>query len=177
LLLPEESLRWSHAFATRFAIDGKQFEELDFVIHSYGGDISAAYTIIRMLRAHTIKRLNACVPVIATSAATLFCLGADTIILDEQANLGSLDTQTRVEGKYDYKSALNLFKSLLNLKEISQETVLNLVSRLMREHNLSVSDCFGIATKFVTDVNNFLLTKLDSEKLGEFHRSLSESQE
>lgn len=90
----------------RDVLGSTMFEELDLVINSGGGSIHAAYQIIELLRLHT-KRLNACVPFYAKSAATLLCVGSDTIIIDELAQLGPLDTQIyeeRKAGKMDKTS-------------------------------------------------------------------------
>lgn len=177
LLIPNESLHWNHALQIRLAIEGKRFEDLDLVVHSWGGKIAPAYAIIRMLRSHTNGKLNACIPLRAMSAATLLCLGADKIILDELANLGPLDVQVPEEGKNKYKSALNPFKSLEELTNLTKNTVYGLYGDLMDVQDLAKSDCFEIAIKFVEAVNGCLLTKLDSEKLGEYRRSLSEGED
>ena len=177
LLMPNESLRWDHALEIRLAIEGKRFEDLDLVVHCWGGNISSAYAIIRMLRSHTNSKLNACIPLSAMSAATLLCLGADKIILDEVGHLGPLDVQIHEDGKNKYKSALNPFKSLEELTNITKNTVYTLYSDLMEVRDLTQGDCFEIAIKFVEAVNGCLLTKLDSDKLGEYRRSLSEGED
>lgn len=63
-------------------VRGRRFEEIDLVIHSGGGSIHAAYQVVELLRLHS-KRLNACVPFWAKSAATLLCLGADEMRLTQ----------------------------------------------------------------------------------------------
>ena len=82
-----ESMQLVHAVQLRTELNGRQFDELDLVINSLGGSVHAAYQIVELARLHS-KKLNACVPFWAKSAATLLCVGADKIIIDELAQLG-----------------------------------------------------------------------------------------
>ena len=79
LILPQESLDLKHLVQLQSALGDQQFEEVDFVVHSGGGNINVAYQIVELIRLHT-KRLFVCVPFYAKSAATLLCLGADEIV-------------------------------------------------------------------------------------------------
>ena len=76
-----EPLATDQLFQLRDALGDRQFEEIDLVIHSGGGDINVAYQMVELVRLHTM-RLFACVPLYAKSAATLLCLGADEIFLE-----------------------------------------------------------------------------------------------
>ena len=122
LFLPE-SLDLRNVVQLREVLGAQEFEELDLVIDSGGGNIHAAYQMIELLRLHT-KRLYACIPFYAKSAATLLCIGADAIFVDELAQLGPLDTQIYEEkkgGKAEFTSALNPFKTLEQLQKFSLE--------------------------------------------------------
>lgn len=179
LLIPnfKESLSWEHAINIRLALEGKQFDDLDLVVHSAGGYIGPAYSIIRMLRSHTKGKIYACIPIMAMSAATLLCLGANEIILDEIGTMGPLDVQVPEEGKNQRISALNPFKSLQELTQQARITVYDLYNDLTSVSDLTKSDCFEIATHFAEAVDSSLLTRLNSEKLGEYRRSLTEGEE
>ena len=98
IFLLNESIDFVHSISLRELLGDRNFEELDLVINSVGGRINAAYQIVQILRLHT-KKLNVCVPFYAMSAATLICIGGDTIVVDELAQLGPLDTQIREKRK------------------------------------------------------------------------------
>src|SRR5215213_770785 len=121
LILPDK-MDMPDVMDLRDRLRDKDFEELDVVIHTGGGDIHSAYLMIALLRLHA-KKLNACVPIVAKSAGTLVCIGADKIVLDEVAQLGPLDTQVdenRIGGMANegtnFSSALDPFKSLDHLE-------------------------------------------------------------
>ena len=173
-LLIAESLNLKHVFQLRSALGNQNFEELDLVINSGGGNIHAAYQIIELLRLHA-KRIYACVPFYAKSAATLLCLGADKIFLDELAQLGPLDTQIYEEeksGKGEFTSALNPFKTLEQLRGFSLETLDLAVQRIVTRSGMGLDECLKHAIDFVRGTTGPLFTKLDPEKLGKYSRTL-----
>src|SRR5690349_10667109 len=57
-------------------------QEIDVIIHSPGGMADEAYRLARTLRKN-FTTVNVIVPFWAKSAATLLCLGATDIIVDE----------------------------------------------------------------------------------------------
>ena len=174
LFLPE-SLDLRHVVQLREVLGTQEFEELDLVINSGGGDIHAAYQMIELLRLHT-KRLYACIPFYAKSAATLLCIGADAIFVDELAQLGPLDTQIYEEkkgGRAEFTSALNPFKTLEQLQKFSLETLDITVKMLARRSGMDLDECLKHAIDFVRGTTGSLFTQLNPEKLGEFSRALS----
>jgi alpha-acetolactate decarboxylase len=175
LLIPTEELLWNHALAIRSALRNRQFAELDLVIHSSGGYGDVAYLIIQMLRLHT-QKLNACVPLWAKSAATLLCIGADRIVLDELAQLGPLDPQTYI-GEGELSSSLNAFKNLEELTTFSEDTLHDVAKMLADTTELPVDECIKHAIHFVEVVSGPLFRNLDLKKLGEYSRALSVSKE
>lgn len=72
--------------------DGK---EVDVLIHSSGGDALAAWKIMSVLR-ERFKHVAVLVPHAAFSAATIFALGADEILMHPYASLGPIDPQITV---------------------------------------------------------------------------------
>lgn len=174
-LLLGETMDAKHAFHVQQALLGRDFEQLDIIIHSGGGDINAAYKIARILRNHA-KSVSACVPLYAKSAATLLCISADEILLDEFAELGPLDTQVLEErkgGKRAYSSALNPFKTLEQLQAFSLETLDMAMKMITRRSGLGLDECLKHATDFVRVTSDPLLRQLNVEQLGEYHRALS----
>jgi len=169
------SLGKEHVFRLRNMLHGKQFEKLDLVIHSGGGDIHAAYQVIELLRMHT-NTLNACVPLYAKSAATLLCLGCDTIFLDEMAELGPLDTQIveqKKGGKIEFTSALNPFKTLEQLQKHSVETLDICAGMIAVRSGMDLDECIKHAIQFVGVTTGPLFDKLDPEKLCAYSRALA----
>lgn len=174
-LVLREPLEKEHVFQLRNMLQAKQFEQLDLVIHSVGGDIHAAYQAIEILRMHT-RVLNACVPLYAKSAATLLCLGCDTIFLDEMAELGPLDAQIveqKKGGEIAFTSALNPFKTLEQLQRYSVETLDIGVKTIAIQSGLGLDECIKYAIDFVGVTTGSLFNKLEPEKLGEYSRALA----
>ena len=170
-----ESLELRHVTRLRSVLGDQKFEELDLVISSGGGNIHAAYQVIELLRFHA-KRIHACVPFYAKSAATLLCLGADKIFVDELAQLGPLDTQIYEEksgGKGEFTSALNPFKTLEQLQKFSLETLDIAVATIVRGSGMSLDECLKHAIDFVRGTTRPLFKQLDPEKLGEYSRALA----
>ncbi len=178
-LFVQESLDLVHAVRVRNELKDQQFQELDLVINSVGGSIHAAYQIVELLRMHT-KQLIACVPFYAKSAATLLCVAADAIILDELAQLGPLDTQVleeRKAGKGNYVSALNPFKTLEQLQKFALETLDVAVKMMVMRSGMDLDECLQHATAFVRTTTEPLFGRLSAEKLGEYSRALSVGKE
>lgn len=67
-------------------------KEVDILLHSTGGDPLAAWKLMSMLR-ERFKKVCVLVPFMAFSAATLFALGADEIVMHPHASLGPIDPQ------------------------------------------------------------------------------------
>lgn len=174
-LFLRESLALPHLLALESQLGDREFEEVDLVIHSGGGDINIAYQMMELIRLHT-HRLFACVPFYAKSAATLLCLGADEIFLDKLAQLGPLDTQVYEEkkgGTGDFVSALNPFKTLEQLQAHSLQALDRCVMMLMARSGLDVVECIRHAIRFSVGTTGPLFTKLNPEKLGEYSRALA----
>ena len=170
-----ESLGLVHVARLRSFLDNQSFEELDLVINSGGGSIHAAYQVVELLRLHA-DRIYACVPFYAKSAATLLCLGADQIFVDELAQLGPLDTQIYEEkkgGKGEFTSALNPFKTLEQLQKFSLETLDTAVEMIAVRSGMDLDECLKHAIEFVRGTTGPLFTQLDPKKLGEYSRELA----
>lgn len=170
-----ESMNLGHVFQMREALGSRKFEEMDLVIHSGGGSIHAAYQIAELVRLHA-KRVHACVPIYAKSAATLLCLGVEQIHVDDLAQLGPLDTQIYEEksgGKSEFTSALNPFKTLEQLQRFSLETLDIAVKVTARRSGMNLDECLKHAIEFVRSTTGPLFTQLNPEKLGEYSRALA----
>lgn len=65
---------------------------LDLILHSPGGDPTAADSLVRYMRAK-FDDVRVIVPVAAMSAATMWSLAANSIVLGRQSQLGPIDPQ------------------------------------------------------------------------------------
>jgi Serine dehydrogenase proteinase len=68
---------------------------VDVLVHSTGGDALAAWKLMSILR-ERFSRVSVIVPFMAFSAATLFALGADEIVMHPHASLGPIDPQITI---------------------------------------------------------------------------------
>lgn len=72
----------------------EKHKQLSVLLNSPGGFIESAYKMILTLRRY-VDDIEVMVPRWAKSAATFFCLGANTIYLGTDGELGPLDPQIR----------------------------------------------------------------------------------
>ena len=70
--------------------------EVDVLIHSTGGDALTAWKLMSLLR-ERFSKVCVLVPYMAFSAATIFALGADEIVMHPHASLGPIDPQIRMQ--------------------------------------------------------------------------------
>jgi len=70
---------------------------IDVLIHSSGGDGLAAWKLMSVLR-ERFEKVAVLVPFMAFSAATMFALGADEIVMHPHASLGPIDPQIAAKG-------------------------------------------------------------------------------
>lgn len=68
---------------------------VDIVLHSPGGSAEATESIVELLRSQ-FDSVRFIVPNIAKSAATMFALSGDELLLDERSELGPIDPQMMV---------------------------------------------------------------------------------
>lgn len=72
----------------------KPNQPIDIILHTQGGEVTAALQIARALKAHP-GRKTAFIPYYAFSAGTLIALTADEIVMGPHAVLGPIDPQIR----------------------------------------------------------------------------------
>jgi Serine dehydrogenase proteinase len=103
-------------------------EQINVLLHSPGGDPTVIEKMIHMCRMHmsgTQPKLRVIVPNVAKSAATLFALGADTILMGYCSELGPIDPQVpiSVSGVTQWVSAFAFVGSRDKLMEQLAEAV------------------------------------------------------
>lgn len=69
---------------------------VDVLLHSTGGDPLTAWKLMSVLR-ERFKTVGVLVPYMAFSAATIFALGADEIVMHPHASLGPIDPQIKIK--------------------------------------------------------------------------------
>jgi hypothetical protein len=106
--------------------DLEGFEGLDVMMHSGGGNADVAEKLIMMCRTFTGDNpLRVIVPSYAKSAATLFALGTDCIVMGYTSELGPIDPQipqVRPGGQVVFTSAKSFLDSLDKVKKEAEET-------------------------------------------------------
>lgn len=88
---------------------------LDLILHTPGGDPSAAEAIVNYLRSKFDKDIRVIVPQIAMSAGTMLACSAKTIIMGKQSSLGPVDPQFNGIPAYNIKYEFEEAKSDLAL--------------------------------------------------------------
>lgn len=66
---------------------------LDLILHTPGGDLAAAESIVDYLHSMFGKNIRAIIPQISMSAGTLIALSCKEIMMGKQSNLGPIDPQ------------------------------------------------------------------------------------
>jgi len=74
-------------------------QEVDVFVHSPGGSAEATESIVKMLR-KKFKKVRFIVTGAAKSAATMLALSGNSILMDSSAELGPIDPQVRVRGRF-----------------------------------------------------------------------------
>jgi len=174
LLLDLKEIRKPDLLIIHDLICKKNFESLDVILQTPGGDIDAAFLIIKVLRKKA-KQVNIIVPLYAKSAGTLMCLGADQILLTELSELGPLDTQIFEQqegGQSGYTSALNGFKALEQVQLHTIETLDIATKLILARSRMKISEAIHLAAEFSGQTSGTLYSKLNPYKIGEYARAL-----
>lgn len=148
--------------------------EVDLIVESPGGDLHAAFTLIRRIR-RQFDEVGIFVPRYAKSAATLLCLGADELVLGDLGELGPLDAQLAEPAEEDapkLKSALNRMKALEQLRRYALESYDLSVLLILKRSGMKIGQASRLATDFTRIVAEPLFGKIDPLKVAESERSL-----
>ena len=75
--------------------------DVDFLLHTKGGSVDAAEKLMGMLRSLVdAAKLRIIVPDFAKSAGTLMILGADSVVMSDMSELGPIDPQAPLFGRW-----------------------------------------------------------------------------
>lgn len=106
---------------------GSGEQVVDVLIHSTGGDALVAWKLMSLLR-ERFANIAVLVPSMAFSAATIFALGADEIIMHPHASLGPIDPQITVRlpdgsaRRFAYEDVGAFLRFLVEEAKIKEET-------------------------------------------------------
>ena len=75
--------------------------DIDLLLHTPGGIVDAAEKLMGMMRRHVGEgELRIIVPDFAKSAGTVMVLGADSVVMSDMSELGPIDPQARLFGRW-----------------------------------------------------------------------------
>lgn len=103
-------------FIKQIELIDKNEQNIDVLILSNGGDPMVAWRLISLLR-ERFTNIAVIVPYSAYSAATLFALGADEIIIHPYGNLGPIDPQITIKNNIPGASKTFSYEDLVNYIE------------------------------------------------------------
>ena len=146
--------------------------KLTVLVDSPGGDADDTFRLIKTFRKYA-DDIEVIVASWSKSAATIFALGANKILMGSDAELGPLDAQIRnpKTGKMD--SALNAFKSLEYLRQYGIE-LLDIISVLFQTRaGMDYMYAVEAARPLVSDIVTSLYRQVSPSTLGEARRHLA----
>jgi hypothetical protein len=109
------------------------------------------------------------------SAGTLITLGADEVIMSDNAELGPLDVQILKQDELgEQDSGLDLIHALEQLKETSYEVFKEFFWTLWREGGgqISTKSALDIATHVTSGLLSPIYHQIEPMKLGQFYRAM-----
>lgn len=151
-------------------------DKLSILVESPGGDPSASYALVRVLRRYT-DDLEALVVNWAKSAATFVCMGANKILMADDGQLGPLDVQLPDPRGGKSVSALNAFKSLEFLREHVLQALELVVRYYVETYEMDLPHAIENAQPLVSDMVRPLFDQVDPLELGEARRHLAVGEE
>lgn len=158
-------------------------KNLDVVLHSPGGIVEATEKIVLVLRDH-VENLRIIVPEAAKSAATLFCLASDEILMSHLSELGPIDPQIYIgfdptTGQPIFRPAWSYLNSLDRMEdELKKGRDPSLVITLVAKIDPTLIDVAKNAIDYAKRLSeNWLTTymKIDLDKSKSITNRLSDA--
>lgn len=174
LVLVDPGIQRCDTLTLRETLGDARGGALDVLLYSNGGDIDAAYVMARELRKR-FEHLAVFVPLMAKSAATLFCLVADELVLGDLGELGPLDAQCDERQQADFPlntSRLALFKALEQLQAMALDAYEDAVQRVVKGSRMSPFDAGTKAAEVTTSLYGPIYAKIDPIRVAEGARGL-----
>ncbi|MDG6901026.1 MAG: hypothetical protein JRM80_03605 [Nitrososphaerota archaeon] len=170
VLPPEVSLYYPEVLRVIKELDKvswpKEQTRIDLLLNSWGGDAHSAFKMVLLLRSHC-NTLNIVVPLMAKSAATLMCLGADRIYMNGKSELGPLDAQLEhphVQGFWiSSRDEVDALSYLEYVAEMWAEdlAVKAIAPEITRNLGLKARDSLELAFKYTAEVLKPVVEQID----------------
>lgn len=154
----------------------KKQENVAVLVFSPGGTAGGAFKLASLLRKHC-GGFVAIVPYYAKSAATLFLLGADKIIMSKFAELGPLDVQIEDIEKEKRISALEVVQAIQRLNSEAMRAVDQQMIFWLGRTGKKVDTLLPLATHFVAEMMQPLFDKIDTVYFTGVARNLKVAQD
>jgi hypothetical protein len=146
------------------------------LLDSSGGYSQSAYQMATLIRRHC-GEFTVIVPRYAKSAATLLALGASTIILNKDAELGPLDVQIVDFDREERTAALDEVQMLERLHASALESVDQTMMLLTGRTGKKLDTILPHALKFAADMMRPMLEKVDVVHYTQRARALKVAEE
>ncbi len=154
----------------------KEKESVAVIVFSPGGTAGGAFKLSSLLRKHC-SGFVAIVPYYAKSAATLFLLGADKIIMSKLAELGPLDVQIEDVEKEKRISALEVVQTIQRLNSEAMRAVDQQMIFWLGRTGKKIDTLLPLATHFVAEMMQPLFDKIDTVYFTGVARNLKVAQD
>lgn len=129
---------------------------LDLILHTPGGDIAAAESLVDYLHKMFGENMRAIIPQISMSAGTMIACSCKSIVMGKQSNLGPIDPQ--ING-LPAKGVIQEFNDAIDQIKTSPESIPLWQAIIGRYHPTFLSSCQHaivwseqIVTKWLADV-------------------------
>lgn len=151
-------------------------EPIALLIDSPGGSARASYKLGMLLR-RKCGGYKAVVPQFAKSAAALLALGADSILMAEDAELGPLDAQFIDMQREEHRSALDEVQSLERLFAASLDAVDQTMQLLIQRTGKKTEVLLEPTLHYVAEMMAPLFRKIDTVHYTSTSRMLKVAEE
>jgi hypothetical protein len=155
-------------------LDTSRKKNLLLVLSTYGGDPNAGYRIARAAIHHySTKNFRILIPTFCKSAGTLICIGASSLVMADQAELGPLDVQLRKQDElFQQSSGLDILRGVTYLQDEALQSFKSYLFDINGGSGLSTKVASEIASKLVIGLYEPLFAQVDPVKLGEMNAAL-----
>lgn len=139
-------------------------DKVDILIQSPGGLAETTEQLVSMLR-ENFKDIRFIVPRMAKSAATMFVLSGNKILMDDRSELGPTDPQVAIRGSggvtfVPVKAVLNGFEKAKSIIEKEGTDTLPAYLPMINKYDLHLLEICETALKLADDLVNEWLIKL-----------------
>lgn len=149
--------------------------EIDIILHSPGGSPEATESLVKLLR-RRFNSIRFIVPSVAKSAATMFTMSGDEIILGDDAELGPTDPQILINKVPNPAHAILKQFDLAKQEVTKDNTVLPAWLPILQQYGPSLlmicKNSIDLSTKLVTD---WLITYMFGAERGKKKKAINVS--